>query len=151
MTEPIIARATTTIEAPVARVWNALVDPQAIKQYMFGTNVTSEWKPGSTIRWRGEWQGRSYEDKGTVLDVQPGRLLRFTHFSPLSGLPDTPENYHTVTITLSEEAPRTRVSLTQDGSPTEAARQHNEENWNGVLGGLKKLLEAAPPTAQSPR
>lgn len=149
MTEPIMVRVTTTIDAPVARVWDALTNAAAIREYMFGTNVTTDWKPGSAIRWRGEWQGRAYEDKGMVIDAQPGRLLRFTHFSPLSGLPDAPENYHTVTITLAEEPPRTRLSLTQDGSPTEAARKHNEENWNVVLGGLKKLAEGAALRPQS--
>lgn len=141
MTESIMVRATTTIDAPVAKVWDALIDPAAIKQYLFGADVHTDWKPGSAIRWRGEYQGRAYEDKGTVVAADRGRLLQFTHYSPLSGLPDVPENYHTVTMTLSDEPPRTRLSLTQDGSPTEAARQHNENNWNVVLAGLKKLVE----------
>jgi uncharacterized protein YndB with AHSA1/START domain len=149
MTEPIMVRVTTTIEAPVARVWEALTNPAAIKQYMFGTSVTADWTPGTPIRWAGEWQGRSYVDKGTIVDAQPGRRLQFTHYSPLSGQPDTPENYHTVTITLSAEPTRTRLSLSQDGSPTQAARRHNEENWHVVLSGLKRLVEGASLTTQS--
>jgi uncharacterized protein YndB with AHSA1/START domain len=141
VTEPIIARATTTIDAPIAKVWDALIRPELIKRYMFGTTVTSDWKPGSAIRWTGEWEGRPYEDKGTILDLQPGRLLRYTHFSPHSGLPDAPENYHTVTITLADESPRTRVMLSQDNNPTDDARRHNEQNWEMMLAGLKKLLE----------
>ncbi|HUL72879.1 MAG TPA: SRPBCC family protein [Vicinamibacterales bacterium] len=136
-----VASATTTIQAPVARVWDALINPDMIKRYLFGTNTTSDWKPGSPIRWTGEWQGRAYEDKGAVLDVQPGRLLRFTHFSPLSGLPDTPDSYQTVTMTLTEERPRTTLVVSWDKNPTEEARRHNEANWKVVLEGLKKLLE----------
>src|SRR5215467_4440249 len=98
MTEPIMVRVTTTIDAPAANVWNALIDPAAIKQYLFGTTVHTDWKPGSAIRWTGEWQGRAYEDKGTVIAAERGRRLQFTHYSPLSGLPDVPENYHTVTM-----------------------------------------------------
>ena len=141
MTEPIIARASAVVDASVAKVWEALVTPALIKQYMFGTNVTSTWKLGSPIQWQGEWQGRPYVDKGTVLDFQPPRLLRFTHFSPLTGLPDAPENYHTVTIRLSEDGSKTRLALEQDNNPTQDARQHNEQGWKMMLDGLKKLLE----------
>ena len=141
MTSNLIARCSIAIAAPPERVWEALVTPSAIKQYMFGTNVVSDWKEGSPIVWKGEWQGRKYEDKGMIRQVNPGRALQYTHFSPLAGLPDRPENYHTVTVQLSPEGERTRVSLTQDNNPTEEARSHSEKNWGMMLEGLKKYLE----------
>jgi uncharacterized protein YndB with AHSA1/START domain len=141
MDKPLVAHAVTMIHAPAATVWNALVDPAIIKQYMFGTTVTSDWKEGSPIVWKGEWQGRPYEDKGVILRVQPKRLLQYSHFSPLAGQPDTPENYHIVTVELSEQPGETRVSLSQDNNPTDQSREHSEKNWNGMLAGLKKLLE----------
>jgi uncharacterized protein YndB with AHSA1/START domain len=137
----LIARCSISIAAPPERVWEALVTPSAIKQYMLGTNVVSDWKEGSPIVWKGEWQGRKYEDKGEIRQLKPGRALQYTHFSPLAGLPDRPEHYHTVTIQLSPEGERTRVSLTQDKNPTEEARSHSEKNWGMMLEGLKKLLE----------
>jgi uncharacterized protein YndB with AHSA1/START domain len=141
MPENLIAKAEATINAPRARVWEALVTPALIKQYMFGTEVTSDWKKGSPIVWKGEWKGKAYEDKGTVLQVEPGLILQYTHFSPLSGLPDVAENYHTVTIELSDAGAETRVVLTQDNNPTEQARAHSQQNWAQMLAGLKKLLE----------
>jgi uncharacterized protein YndB with AHSA1/START domain len=141
MPENLIARADATINAPRARVWEALVTPALIEQYMFGTDVTSDWKKGSPIVWKGEWKGKAYEDKGTVLQVEPGLILQYTHFSPMSGLPDVAENYHTVTIELSDAGAETRVVLTQDNNPTEEARAHSEQNWVQMLAGLKKLLE----------
>jgi uncharacterized protein YndB with AHSA1/START domain len=141
MDRPLVARASTTIDAPVTRVWDALVDPEAIRRYMFGTTVVSDWMEGSPIVWRGEWKGKAYEDTGVILRLQRGRVLRYSHFSPLSGLPDTPENHHTVTIELVEQAGRTRVSLAQDNNATEEARQHSERNWSAMLAGLKQLLE----------
>jgi uncharacterized protein YndB with AHSA1/START domain len=137
----LIARSSITIDAPAAQVWNALVDPTAIKQYMFDTNVTSDWKKGSPIVWKGEWKGKAYEDKGVIRQIEPRRALQYTHFSPLAGLPDRPENYHTVTIQLSAEGECTRVSLTQDNNPTEEARAHSESNWGMMLEGLKKFVE----------
>jgi uncharacterized protein YndB with AHSA1/START domain len=141
MKSDLLARASVRIDAPIAVVWDALVNPDVIKQYMFGADVTSDWREMSPIVWRGEWQGRSYEDKGVILRLEPKRLLQYSHFSPLSGLPDEPENYHTVTIELSEEGSRTRVSLAQDNNATEEARRHSEGNWAAMLEGLKQLLE----------
>jgi uncharacterized protein YndB with AHSA1/START domain len=142
MQPDIIARSSIIIDAPVDRVWDALVNPVAIKQYMFGTTVTSDWKKGGPIVWKGEWQGKTYQDKGVIRQIEPGRALQYTHFSSLSGLPDKPENYHTVTIQLEPEGERTRLSLTQDNNPTEDVRAHMEDNWKMVLAGLKKVAEA---------
>jgi uncharacterized protein YndB with AHSA1/START domain len=141
MNRTLIAKASITINTPRARVWDALVTPETIKRYMFGTEVTSQWREGSAITWRGEWQGRAYEDKGVILQIKPGRTLRYSHFSPLSGSADSPENYHTVTIELSDDDGRTQVSLVQDNNPTDQAREHSEKNWAMMLDALKKLLE----------
>jgi uncharacterized protein YndB with AHSA1/START domain len=142
MEKNLIAKASINISAPSTDVWNALVTPQAIKQYMFGTNVVSNWSEGSSIVWKGEWQGKSYEDQGKILQFKPGQRLQYSHFSSLSGLPDKPENYHTVTIDLAVEGPHTRVSLAQDNNATEEARAHSEKNWGMMLTGLKNFLEA---------
>jgi uncharacterized protein YndB with AHSA1/START domain len=122
-------------------VWDALVTPEAVKQYMFGTTVVSDWEEGSPITWSGEWQGRRYEDKGVVKRLEPGRTLQYTHFSPLMGLPDRPENYHTVTIELAEQDGHTRVALSQDNNSSAQAREHSEKNWAMMLASLKKYVE----------
>ena len=142
MAADLVARASTTIEAPLARVWDALVNPDTIRRYMFGTTVVSEWKRGSPIVWKGQWKGRAYEDKGVILELDPERRLRYSHFSPLSGAPDVPESYHKVTVDLSVESGRVRVALSQDNNATTEAREHSERNWTAMLAILKKLLEA---------
>ena len=141
MSQNLIATASITIKAPASKVWNALVDPKAIQQYMFGTNAVSDWRAGSPIVWKGEWQGKPYEDKGVILQLKPGSTLQYSHFSPLSGLPETQENYHTVTIELSDEGDRIRVSLSQDHNATEEEAEHSGKNWEMMLSSLKKYLE----------
>jgi uncharacterized protein YndB with AHSA1/START domain len=136
-----IASASITIDAPVAKVWDALTNPAVIKQYMFGTNVVSDWKEGRPIVWKGEWQGKTYEDKGVILKLERERTIQYSHFSPLAGLPDVPENYHTVTVVLSSEGAWTLVSLTQDRNATEQEREHSAQNWGMMLDALKSLLE----------
>ncbi|MGC2241922.1 MAG: SRPBCC domain-containing protein [Acidimicrobiia bacterium] len=136
------ATASTKIEAATPVVWQALVDPELIKQYMFGTEVLTDWVEGSEIRWAGEWKGSKYEDKGKILVVDPPHVLSFSHFSPLTGQPDVPENYHTVRIELLDEGQVTDVTLTQDNNHDDQARAHSEENWQMMLDGLKTLVEA---------
>jgi uncharacterized protein YndB with AHSA1/START domain len=137
----LIASASVSIKTSPERVWKALVDAEIIKQYMFGTNVTSEWKKGSPIVWRGTWQGKAYEDKGVILKLEPYFLIEYTHFSPLSGKPDLPENYHRVAIALERKGKETGINLSQDNNETEEARKHSESNWKQMLESLKKLLE----------
>jgi hypothetical protein len=69
----IVAHTTTAIEAPITDVWDALVNPGTVKQYMFGTDVISDWKEGSSIVWRGEWQGKPYEDAPPQEHASPRR------------------------------------------------------------------------------
>jgi uncharacterized protein YndB with AHSA1/START domain len=137
MSEERIAKATTTVDAPVTKVWDAFVNPQTIKQYMFGTDVASDWKKGSAITWKGEFQGKKYEDKGTILEIEPERKLRYTHSSNLS-----PGEEHTVTVELTPRGKKTQVTLLQDNNATEEARQHSQKNWEMMLAGLKKILES---------
>jgi uncharacterized protein YndB with AHSA1/START domain len=136
-----VAVASIFIDAPKPDVWEALVTPARIKEYMFGAEVESDWRVGSPIVWKGKWEGRPYEDKGEIRRFEPDRVLQYTHYSPLSGLPDLPENHHTVTVTLEESQLGTRVIIEQDHNPTEQAREHSEKNWMGMLRSLKKILE----------
>jgi uncharacterized protein YndB with AHSA1/START domain len=140
--DSLIANASIVINASRTRVWHALVDPIAIKKYMFGTDVESDWLEGGPILWKGEWQGKPYEDKGVIRRLLQERTLEYSHYSPLSELPDQPSSYHIVTIQLSDDGSQTRVSLSQDGNLTEDERDHSAKNWLMMLTSLKKLLEA---------
>ena len=141
MNKGFIAKATTTINAPASKVWDALTNPDLIKQYMFGTDVISDWKVGSPIVYRGEWQGKPFEDKGKILEMEREKSLVSTHWSPLSGVPDTPENYHTVSYRLAGKDGKTEVTISQDNNASEEEKEHSEQNWKQMLEGLKKLLE----------
>ncbi|MDB5230200.1 MAG: Activator of Hsp90 ATPase 1 family protein [Chitinophagaceae bacterium] len=137
----LIAKAEIVVNAPVDKAWDALINPVMIKKYMFGTTVVSEWKEGSKIIWKGEWKGKPYEDKGEILKIIPGQKLQYTHFSPLSGMDDIPENYHTVTIDLADKNGHASIVLSQDKNETEEAKAHSEKNWGMVLSSFKNLLE----------
>ena len=137
-----IATAEIEIDAPADEVWSALTDPEQIEQYMFGSRVVTDWKPGSPIVWRGEYAGKAFEDKGEIVEIAPQRRLKLTHFSALSGEEDIPENYHTLLYELDEQEERTRVSLSQDNNSSEEAAEHSRENWEKMLQSLKQVVEA---------
>ena len=141
MIKGIPAIATVIIHEPIDRVWKALVDPKDIARYMMGAQVTTTWKEGSPITWKGEWKGKPFEDTGRVLEVRQPDLLKYAH---RSGNAPTAEEEHTVTIELKEVAGVTHVRLTQDHNATEEARAASEANWTAMLEGLKKLLGDAP-------
>jgi uncharacterized protein YndB with AHSA1/START domain len=141
MNETYIARASTTIDAPASKVWEALTNPDLIKQYLFGTQVSTDWQVSSTITYTGVWEGKEYEDKGEILQVEPERLLVSTFWSALSGQPDLPEYYKTVRYELAPEGDQTRLTVIQDNNASQEEADHSEQNWKMVLEGIKKILE----------
>jgi uncharacterized protein YndB with AHSA1/START domain len=132
--------ASVEISASPGQVWHALTDPDLIRQYFFGTRVETTWQPGDPITWSGEYDGKAYEDKGEVVEVVPEQRLVVTHFSPMSGQEDTPENYHRVSYRLHDEGDSTRVTLEQDNTPEGAAADF-EGTWQTMLDNLKELVE----------
>lgn len=141
MTGKYVATSTITIEAPAHRVWSVLTDPDAIKEFMFGTDVLTDWKVGGPILWRGVWDGKAYEDRGRILEFEPGRRLVVTHFSPLSGQEDAPGNYHTLTWTLKDQSGVTVLALSQDNNASAEEAQHSKSMWDSLVAGVKAIAE----------
>lgn len=141
----LTATAEIKIAAAPATVWRALTDPEDIKQYFLGTTVETDWRPGSTITWSGDYNGHPYRDKGTVVEVQPQQRLVVTHFSPMTGLPDVPENYHTVSYELVEEAGGTHLRLSQDNNANSDEVEHSRSTWQGMLEAVKRFVEKDEP------
>lgn len=141
MREDYIAKVDIYLEAPRRRVWEALTDPDQVSRYLHGTRVESDWKVGSPISWKGEWNGRRYEDKGRILEIEPPHRLASTYWSSLSGKPDRPEHHKVLRYVLYEEDGGTRLVLTTENNATEREARHAEENWRRVLGTLKSILE----------
>jgi uncharacterized protein YndB with AHSA1/START domain len=136
-----VATAVIEISASPEQVWSALTDPEQIKKYMFGSQVVTDWKQGSPIVWKGEYEGKRYEDKGEIVEIEPDRRLTVTHFSAMSGLEDVPANYHTLSYELEERGDKTVVSLSQDNNASEEQAEHSRGNWEKMLTGLKQVVE----------
>jgi uncharacterized protein YndB with AHSA1/START domain len=130
----------TTIHADVEAVWEGLTNPTIVKQYFFGSNQETDWKVGSPIEWKGEFEGNTYLDKGIVLDFRPNQGLSYSYLASWSGLADEPENYLRISYTVAPTAKGTVLTITQSNYDEERAA-HSEKNWAMVIDGLKKIVE----------
>src|SRR5436190_20633973 len=142
MENKLILKKSFQINASPAKVWEALTKPELVKQYFFGTEVTSDWKKGSPIFYRGVWEGKAYEDKGNILDIERDKFIRYNYWSSFSGTEDIPSNYANISYELAKEGGSTVLTITQDGLKDQEAINHSEQNWGTVLDGLKKLVDA---------
>lgn len=130
------------INAPAEKVWKALTDPEIVKQYFFGTEVKSDWEVGSPITWTGQWEGKSYEDKGEILEITPGKYVKYSYWSSMGGTEDKPQNYQNVSYDLVEENGVTALEIGQENIKDEAAKVHSEQNWQAIFGKMKEMVEA---------
>lgn len=150
MSQPLIITNTIAIRASAAKVWDALTNPAQTKEYMFGCEALSDWKVGSPLIWKGNFDGvELVAVKGSILEIQPGKFLAYTVIDPNNpSIPDLPENYLTVTYELSEERGETHLTATQGDynivADGENRYKHSVDGggWAPVLAGIKKLVEA---------
>lgn len=128
------------IAASTERIWTALIDPTQVKEWMFGTDVASDWKKGSSLTYSGVWNGKPYQDHGVIQEINVGQLLKTTYFSPLSGKEDIPENYNVITYMLTPEGDETKVTITHENSKSQEEAEYMRGNWQQTLGALDAFI-----------
>lgn len=129
-------------KAPAAEVWKGLTDPEMVKRYFFGTQLKSNWEEGSPITFSGEWDGKSYQDKGVIKEIVPGKYVRYSYWSSMAGTKDEPENYADVSYELDAQCDDTTIlTITQTNFKNDASKEHSEKSWQMMFDGLKKLIE----------
>jgi uncharacterized protein YndB with AHSA1/START domain len=129
------------ISAPVSKVWDALTNPEIIKEYLFGTETITDWQVGSDIIFQGEYEGHTYKDKGIIQENRENDLLSYSYWSSFSGLEDQPDNYSLVTYTLVPNGDSTTFTWTQKGFATEEGYKHSEGGMEEFLKGIKAIVE----------
>lgn len=142
----LLIRKSIEIDAPVETLWKILTDSKFIVQYMFGCNAETDWKPGSSLLWKGAADGKLYV-KGFVVSIEPPSRLAYTIFDPNSTIKDIPSNYLTMTYDLKKRNDRASVlEITQGDFATvedgERRYKHSLDGDDSVLNGIKKLAEA---------
>jgi uncharacterized protein YndB with AHSA1/START domain len=143
-------KSTITINASAAKVWDALVNPEQTKKYMFGCETVSDWKVGSELIWRGEYEGKSMDFvQGNIVSIEPEKLLAYTVIDPNNkNIPIIPENYLTVTYELIPDGNNTVLNVTQgdyskvaEGERRFKEADNNGLGWSPILELIKKQVE----------
>jgi uncharacterized protein YndB with AHSA1/START domain len=129
------------IHAPAAKVWDALTEPAWVKQWQFGSDLYTDWQVNSDIRFKTPFNGTVFEQWGKVLEVRPGRLLRYSLFAPRPGLEDKPEHYFEMRYALTEHGADTHLEITQEDNRPGAKQEGVQGEENPILKGLKDLIE----------
>ena len=132
--------------APADKVWQALTEPGLVKQWQYGSDLLTTWEPGTPIIFRNEWNGRVFEQKGTVLEFVPESRLRYSLFFARPGLQDIPENHFFMTCELTEGDGFTSLLFRQE-DPRPSPPDSSSDGGDGpdVLASLKELVETRMP------
>ena len=141
MKTDISTSSAVAIDAPAEEVWRALTTPELIKEWFLGVETETDWKQGSPIVHRGEWQGKPYVDKGEIVRIEPPHLLVHTHWSDLSGKPDSPEHYQEVRWEVAERNGGSELTITERNLPSDEAKETSDQAWSMILQNLKSMLE----------
>ena len=141
MPSDLRSQKTIIINAPVEEVWDALTRPELIRRWFFGVDTRTTWMEGTPITHRGEYKGKPYEDRGEILKFDPPKILSYSHWNAMSGLPDDKENYQHVTYSLVSKGRNTQLTLTEENLPSDEAKALSEDSWDSALDSLEQMIE----------
>jgi len=133
---------TIVLYAPIQKVWNALTQPDLVKQWQYGSDLITDWIVGNEIRFRNEWEGQVFEQWGTVLEVIPNQKIKYSLFFPRPELEDKPENYFIMSYILTEENQKVKLEILQEDNRPGAIQEEPQDEENPILQGLKALIES---------
>ncbi len=150
MSKELFIKNSITINAGISNIWDVLTNPAQTKKYLHGCEAISDWKVGSPLLWKGVYEGKEMVFvKGNIADIIPDHYLAYTVIAPNSTIEDIPENYLTVTYSLSESNGQRILTVTQGNYATVAEGEkryketyNNGEGWNPILVQIKKIAEA---------
>jgi uncharacterized protein YndB with AHSA1/START domain len=130
------------VNADVAKVWDALTNPEIIKEYLFGTETITDWKVGSDIIFQGEYNGQKYRDKGIVRENILHQRISYNYWSAFTGLEDKPENYSLVTYVVTPKGNnQTELTWIQKGFGNEDGYKHSLNGMDGFMKSMKAVIE----------
>jgi uncharacterized protein YndB with AHSA1/START domain len=132
---------TLTLAATPEKVWSLLTEPAYVKQYMYNSDLVTDWQPGQPVTFKGAYQGQEMVFvKGHVVENKPYSLLSYTVFDPNANYTDEPWNYLTVTYKLEAAGSGTQLTITQgDYSKVQDGEKRYDDSANA--GGWSSILE----------
>jgi uncharacterized protein YndB with AHSA1/START domain len=142
-------KASISIKASPAKVWEALTRSEYTRQYMFGCDAISDWKAGSKLEWKGQLEGQEIIFvTGNIVNIVPEKILEYTVFDPNSTtLENIPSNYLHVVYELIPQNGGTllKVKMGDYTKVGEGEKRYNDTiqggGWSVILEAIKKVVE----------
>ena len=146
MRPSLIIKKNVLFQASTDQVWDLLTNPTLTKQYMFGCEVLSDWRVGSTVNWEGQTeigQPITYVT-GKVTEVIIGEKVAFTMFDPNAGFADIPENYAHLTYQIATTKNGTLLTLIQgyfaEGENAQQRYEESLQGWDMVIDSMQAII-----------
>jgi uncharacterized protein YndB with AHSA1/START domain len=135
----------TYIRTSAESLWSALLQPEFTKQYWFGMQMVSDWKPGAA--WKLVFADGRIGDTGEVLEIEPPRrlVLRWQNeFRPELKA----EGPAKCTFELEPNGDVVKLTITHSSVKANSkVIVAVSAGWPKILANLKTLLETGKPMA----
>ncbi|WP_343636815.1 SRPBCC domain-containing protein [Fluviicola sp.] len=132
------------IQASPEKIWSYLTNPELMQQWMgdpeMRIEILSDWKVGGPFVIKG-FHHAPFENRGTILQFEPGKAFQYEYLSSLSNLEDEPENYTVISFYLAPKEDGTELCVEASNFPTVEIYKHWEFYWNGTLQIIKWRIE----------
>jgi uncharacterized protein YndB with AHSA1/START domain len=143
MVNDVIITRSVLLNATPERVWEALTHPKMTRQYYYNSEVVCDWQPGSTLRWKGNYQGKEVNAEGKILDIVPGRKIKYSGFDRMvEGDMSRQGDIH-ITHEIIPQGSKTKLLTTIEhfeGDETRA--EYAAEQWDfEIMPRLQSLVE----------
>lgn len=130
------------LKAAPEKVWHALTQPEALKQWMAPSDDFKIPLADTDVRIGGHYHfimkspdGEEHDVSGVYREVVPNRKLVYTW-----AWKSTPERESLVTVELRAAGGGTELTLKHEQFFDEEARDHHQKGWMGCLARLEKAL-----------
>lgn len=127
-------------------MWAAVTLPEHVRQWQYGSELSTDWIVGHSIRFSALWQGETFEQWGTVEEFSTPRRLRYSLFAPRPGLEERPENYFSMIYELTDVDGATKVSFTHEDPREREDVEEESDEENPVLTQLRVVAESLATT-----
>jgi len=130
----------TYIASTPEKVFDALINPEIVKEYWWRHKNASDWKVGS--RWEHQLcdDPKEVQIVGKVLEFKPPHRMVITWSKPSDE--GKPEKTSRVTFEIAPHEGSVRLIVTHDELEPESKMLHDiSQGWPMVLSALKSLLE----------
>jgi uncharacterized protein YndB with AHSA1/START domain len=138
----ITSKSTILINATKQKVWDALTKPELVKKWQYGSDVITDWKVGSEIRFSVVWENKVFDQWGKILEVIQNELIKYSLFFPRPDLEDKEENYFIMSYIISESENKIRLEILKEDNRPGAVEEKESDEENPVLTALKEIIES---------